>query len=125
MRYALEDDILVITMPGAPTAEQFVAQLRAIMADPGVPAGLALLIDVRGADSAPSASDVRRVSAFFRENTAFFGRVSALVVDGPLQFGVGRMGAAYEAANDRVLNVFFDEAQARAFLRAHHAGVPV
>lgn len=119
MRYAVDDGILVITLSSeVPAAAVFMTELGALMEDESIPRGLPVLVDVRRAKSAPSAGEVRGVSAFFHTKAHFFGTVSAVLVSTSLQYGVGRMGSAYEAMQDRTLRVFFDEAEARAFLKS-------
>lgn len=114
--YELLDGVLVFRIVGRPDVRAFLGTLQAIAADDAMPDGLAVLIDVHGADGGPSEEDIHAVSEFFARHSQAFGP-KGMVVASKLQYGLARMGKALSQNRGMDMEIFWDEGKALDTLR--------
>lgn len=116
VEWRVDDGILVMTINRHVGPREFMASVAAVEADESVPRGCPLLVDVRQSMSAPSGAEIREVSDMMDQFDHVIGPRRAILTATNLQFGTGRMGAAFEELKARELGVFRDPDEARAWL---------
>jgi hypothetical protein len=107
-----------ITYQFHPTYEQWAAMMNRIFADPRFQPGFDFLFDKRQAGQAASTEYAESVARFYRQHSARMGRC-AIVVDGPLAYGMSRVTEGYCPGGR--LRVFVEIEEALAWLQSSDA----
>jgi len=107
---------IVVTGRGDATIEEVVAEVAAIARDLADHRGFSVLVDTRNSTYAPSLADIQRIVESFRANRGAFAGGIAVVVEGVLHFGLGRMFATLADLGGLTIEVFLSDAQAGKWL---------
>lgn len=113
-----EQSLVRITIHDYPTFDEWEKMMLQIFADPQFRPGFDFLSDKREVHGAASTEHVEAVAHFYRRHEGKMGRW-AIVVQGPLAFGMARMTESY-CPGDRV-RAFTDMDEAMLWI---HAGQP-
>ena len=111
-----EQHLVVITVSGRLTSEEFASCAAALAADPLFERSMSRLIVARGVTSFPAQSDILQVARLVHDRAYAYGGRYAVVADGPLAKGMMNMILTPAGMTDRY--EFFDSIdEALAWLR--------
>jgi hypothetical protein len=116
--YVFDARIAVVRMQGHYSVDELEDTILAALADPGRPAGVVLMFDLRESRALRDrpTEDVRGMARFLSRNRAKFNSRFAMVASSDLAFGLMRLGAVTAEAGGVVTEVFREYAPARAWL---------
>ena len=122
LSYEIRGRLVIITSRGPFGIHEDGEFTDRMLGDPEFPDHCRVLIDVRDMTEAPSRDEIARRASWMVESVR--GRVSmcALVVGGPLAFGLARMLSSFSDALGLEMEVFDDREKAESWLRVRTGG---
>jgi hypothetical protein len=116
--YAIDKNLLKLTLEGEYVPEDIVREFMAAMDDPECPRPVALLVDVSrsGSLATRSVEDIRRVAERLGDYKERVGGRCAVLAASDVNFGLSRLGSVYSEGVGVSTSVFRDLPEALAWL---------
>lgn len=126
LEFDREQELVRVRISGAFDGSVLEERMQAFYAHPELRPGMDTVFDVRDLDvRGMTSEDMEYIGSLNRDQASRRGEVRvALLVDGPLQYGIWRMHEVLGESPNLTLRVYRDPAEAEAWIRSGKDGTP-